>query len=150
MLRDTVTRIGPTIKVNGDGDILYYYDTKRSKYLSIYRLEYGFGIQNRNISHPRLMAMSGGVKASYAGYPIPRNSTIISISGRTTNNSNCSFQILKNGTNVGSLSFTNVKISYDNDIDIDLDSGDYIQILANPISGVINFPEINLEISWRY
>lgn len=154
MLRDTITNIGssggPTIRLNDEGDILYYHDSKRDKYLSIYRLIYGFGIHNRNISHPRYMSMAGRNMAIYSGHVISRNSTIVAISGRTTNNSNCSFQILKNGTSVGSLSFSNVKISYNNDIDIDLNSGDYIQLLANPLTGVVNFPEITLEVSWRY
>ena len=150
MLRDTVTSVGPEIKVNSEGDILYYHDTKRDKYLGIYRLMYGFGIDHRNISHQRTMSISGGVRSTEAGYPIPRDSTIIGITAKATNSANCSFQILKNGTNIGSFTLTNQTINYNNDIDIDIDQGDYLQILVNPNSGVINFPELTLETSWRF
>ena len=60
------------------------------------------------------------------------------------------FIILKNGSTVGSLVLTNQQVNYNNDIDIDFNQGDLMQVLANPISGSINFPEVIIEASWRY
>lgn len=54
MLSDTIHGIPLKVK-NG---IVYHYDSNRDKHLSLYRTLYGFGLRNRNISHPRIMAIS--------------------------------------------------------------------------------------------
>jgi len=146
MLRDSAYR-GIPLQIKDN--IVYYYDSSRSKHLSVYRTLYGFGLNNRNISHPRIMSIVGGVLSLSAGYPISKTSTIIGISAKVSTNTFCSFSILKNGTGIGSLTLNNQQIKSNNNFNSNLDEDDYIQILANPILGVINFPEVTLEISWR-
>jgi hypothetical protein len=76
-------------------------------------------------------------------------STIISISAKVGSTTTCSFSVLRNGISVGSLMLTDEYIKSDNCFNVNVNKDDSIQILATPIIGVIDFPEVLLEISGR-
>lgn len=146
MLRDII-HYGGSLQVKDN--IVYRYDSSRNKHLSVYRTLFGFGINNRNISHSRIMT-AGNILSSTSGYPISKMSTIICISAKVGSNTTCSFSVLKNGVDVGSLMLVDETINSDNNFDVNINKNDYIQMLANPIVGVIDFPEVILEISERF
>lgn len=145
MLRDVVN-YGVPVQIKDD--TAYHYDSIRNKHLSVYRILYGFGLNNRNISYPRIMAV-GNILSSTSGYPISKMSTIISISAKVSSITTCSFLVLNNGVEIGSLMLMDEMLKSDSDFNINIDKDDYIQVLAKPISGVISFPEVVLEISGR-
>ena len=145
MLRDTTTII---TSISDDG-ILYYFDPSRSKILSASRFKFGFSLRNKGIFISRYLGIAGGHISTQAGYLISKPSTIVSISARTKNNVNCIFNILKDGVSVGSITLSNENEKIDNSMNIDLSQGDFIQIVAMPTSGSIDYPCLTLETSIR-
>ncbi len=148
MLRDTVEK-PRTQTYNG---ILYHYDSSRSKWLSYSRQLIGFGIHHKNISHPQFMKMSGGVNSRVSGYSLVREAVITSVTIQTKSiSANCDFKLQKNGTglDVTTFNLTGVSsLSLDN-LNIDLNKDDWIQMLASPVVGITNYPELLIELAWR-
>ena len=151
MLRDTIVpQASQGLKQSPNG-IMLFYDTSRSKWVSIARETFAFGIDHKNISNNRWLRIVGGSTSNTTGYKIPRNGIITSITVQTDSTSTCSFKIKKNGnpTDICSIDLTNENSKTIDDLDIDLDLGDWLQAFVEILSSSVNYPEILLEIAWR-
>src|SRR3989304_2815519 len=88
MLRDNL--IDKTKIVNG---IIYSYDVGRSKWLSIGRFNVQYGINHRDISTSRWMAMAPGIYSNNVGFRMLHKGTITTVIIQTKNISFCNFII---------------------------------------------------------
>jgi len=157
MLRDNITgiNIDTTSSVNlvqnGDGIILFY-DTSRNKMLSITRETMSFGLNHRNIMNHRWLQTVSKIPSNILGYKVPRNATITSITIQTENLvSYAKFNIRTNGslTNLHTTNLvTDNKIIQDN-LNYNINKGDYLQLFMSVISGNVDYPLTNIEIAWR-
>lgn len=150
MLRDIAPPL-PKIKQDVNG-ILLFYDNSRSKFLSISREVLTFGIDHNNINNSRWMMTTGTVNSNIVGYKIPRNATITSLTIQTKNLvTNCSFDILKNNlpSVETSISLTNESSKSIDNIDIPLNTNDWIQAILNITSGSVDYPILSIELAWR-
>jgi len=151
MLRDTVRKSGGGTTFNQTSDgILLFYDTNRTKWLSTSREVFSFGIDHRNITSERYMETVGVITSS-TGIRIPRNASITSIAVQTSNVATGVFRIRKNDvvTDIATLSLTSEQGKTQDNLSLDIDKDDWIQVLASPGAGQIDFPVLTLEIAWR-
>lgn len=158
MLRD-ITR--PTISSGGgtglniyqnSQGIVLFRDSSRNKDLSIDRETFSFGIDHRNITGKRWMKLIGSVIASTSGYKVPRDATITSMTVQSQNNIiQGRFNIRKNNsaTNVYTGIITSNNEFINNNLNIDINGGDYIQLFMSILSGNVDFPVVTIEIAWR-
>jgi hypothetical protein len=149
MLRDIV-RPNVNFTQNGDGIILFY-DTTRNKMISVSRENLSFGIKNKNIIGDRWLQTTANIPSNILGYKIPRNGTITSVTTQTQNISNCDFEIKKNNviTSIHTLSLTNEVEKINDNLNININSGDFLQCRLVVSSGNVDYPLIFLEIAWR-
>lgn len=149
MLRDNVVDT-ERLNQNSDG-ILIFYDRSRSVWISISREVISFGIDHRNISSSRWMQMSGKVLSNTSGYKIPRDGIITSISIQSQNNTTCDFRIRKNGntSNLHTTSLTNQSGKSDDNLNININSDDWLQVLLDINNGDIDYPVLSIEVAWR-
>lgn len=141
-------RIPRFIPENGN---LYYYDTSRSKYLSVNRETFIFGIDHKSISGDRYMSADGKVKTMVTGVPVPRKGTIISLAAKSRDNTISRFRIRKNGnvSDITSLSVSGASGDVTDNLDIDIDKNDWLQAFLTVDSGEIHYPILTVEIAWR-
>lgn len=149
MLRDNIRTIN--LSFNSQG-IVQYYDVGRDKLLSVDRENFAFGIDHRNIVGKRWLKIVGSVKSNMSGYKIPRNATITAITVQTKNNvTEARFNIRVNGspsdTYTSILSNNNETIN--NNLNIDINQGDYLQVFMSVLVGNVDFPVVNVEMAWR-
>jgi len=150
MLRDT-RNIGPRTLVYNSN--LYYWDITRNTWVSVGRQNISFGIDHKNLSYKRYMAMTGKVFSNTSGYRLIRDAMITAVSANTQGTANCKFNIRKNGgTDVTTVELTGAAGTVEDNLSILLEKGDWIQaeIDFNNTGDKANFPEICVEIAWRY
>jgi len=153
MLRDVVTPSQSTQQFQQDSNgILLFYDNSRSKYISVSREEFSFGIRHRNITGTRWLAATSNLITNVSGYKIPRNASITAITVQTQNSAaGCTFDIFRNGV---AVSLTSISLSSEtskiiDNLDLDLNQGDWLQCQLTVTSGTVDYPMILLEIAWR-
>jgi hypothetical protein len=149
MLRD-ITRPGIPLTQNSEG-ILLFNDTSRNKMISVSRENVSFGIKHKNITGNRWLQTTANIPSNILGYKIPRNGTITSVTIQTQNISNCDFEIKKNNviTSIHTLSLVNEVEKINDNINIDINIGDFLQCQLLVNSGDVDYPLIFLEIAWR-
>jgi len=155
MLRDIIrpnsdSPTGIALTQNSEGIILFE-DTSRSKTLSITRENLAFGIKHSNISGERWLQTTSNIPTNILGYKIPRNGTITAITVQTQNMANCAFEIKKNNaiSAIHTMSLSNVSEQINDNLNIDVNLGDYIQTKLLVNSGNVDYPLLYLEIAWR-
>lgn len=138
----------------GPRGILYYYDSSRDKWLSTHKEVVLFNINHRNLSTDRWMAI-GKTPSNISGYKVPRNGTITAITVQTKCCSgNSIFKIKKVEKNNMSTDLCSASLSGGSgmivdDLNKDVNEGDWLQSLMIINSGSVNYPVLSLEISWR-
>jgi len=149
MLRDIV-RPNINLVQNTDGVVLFF-DTTRNKMVSITRENLTFGIKHNNISGERWLQTTSNIPTNILGYKIPRNGTITAITAQTQNMANCAFEIKKNNaiSAIHNMSLLNVSQQINDNLNIDVNLGDYIQTKLLVNSGNVDYPLLYLEIAWR-
>jgi len=149
MLRDTVQTSQRT-KQDSNG-IFLFYDSSRSKFLSVTRPIICFGSNHSNISNDRWLSLISNIPSNTSSYKIVRNGTITSISVQSKNNSNCTFRIRKNNIplDLTTLELNNQNSKVIDNLNIDVNINDYIQCYMSVISGNIDYPVLVLELAWR-
>lgn len=150
MLRDT-RDLGPRTLVHNS--VFYFWDNERNVYISTSRQNVSFGIDHKNLSYKRYMAMTGKVFSNTTGYHIIRDAIITAISANTRGIANCKFNIRKNGgTDVTTVELTGANGTVEDDLSILLEKGDWIQAeidFNNPGDKASN-PELLIEVAWRH
>ncbi len=153
MLRDIVQSSASTIPMKQDSNgIFLFLDSSRSKYLSSSRENFSFGINHRNINASRWLRTTGDIPSNVNGYLIPRNATITSVSiqlQNTTTNSTIYIRKNKVLTTIVPIPLISTDSSILDNLNIDLNSGDYLQAYLSISSGNVDYPLLNLEIAWR-
>lgn len=149
MLRD-ITRPNINLVQNTNG-IVQFYDTLRNKMLSVTRENLTFGIKHKSIVGKRWMQIVGNIPTNILGYRLPRDATITALTVQTQNSSNCDFVIKKNNlpTAIQTTTMVNMDSRTIDDLNIDLDSGDFLQIELSVFANSVDYPVIFLEIAWR-
>jgi len=149
MLRDIV-RPNINLVQNTDGVVLFF-DTTRNKMVSITRENLTFGIKHNNISGERWLQTTSNIPTNILGYKIPRDGTITAITVQTQNMANCAFETKKNNaiSAIHTMSLSNELEQINDNLNIDVNLGDYIQTKLLVNSGNVDYPLLYLEIAWR-
>lgn len=127
---------------NGD---LFYYDSSRSKTLSVSRQTVVFG-RKGNTDNAYLEFSDGNT----TGAPMIQNGTITKIASiASSGNTTKSFELYLNGVLSHSFSFPGT-LSYENStVNVDFNQGDEMRILVTSTGSGITDPKIILETAWR-
>lgn len=131
-------------------DILWTYDTTRTKWLSVQRINFSAGEKGRIKN--KYLPVYDGLVSSLTGWRVPRDGVITAMSVQTRANESWTLHIRKNGvaTNIASLVLANVDGSHEISTDVNIAAGDRIQFYAETttflgIKDVLAW----IEISWR-
>jgi len=133
------------IQKNG---IIYFYDRSRSKWLSITREFIFFNINHNNLQTSQWM-IHNGIRSNIQGYFISKNSTIISASFLSNNDSNSKIKLYNNDLNILNISISNQNKKIIEDLNLDIDKNQTIKTLLEIKNDIINFPTLKLELCWR-
>jgi hypothetical protein len=152
----TVSSTAPSATIQGsqwyntNNNILYTYDTTRSKWLSIEKINYVFG-RDGLTNKQYLSYYTGNVTSNRSGLRILRDGCIVSLSGQFTNLNTGTFYIRKNNT-TSSITSLNVITDYgnsDDTININVSKGDIIQCYFESVFSTVKDPMVVVEIAWR-
>ena len=137
---------GQLAVING---LLYEYDDDRSKWLSVQRTFLTFG-RSGNTKNQYLSFGVGILSSNNSGFRIPRNATIVSMSGQLDGAGTCNMRIRKNdtATNIATLAIAAAQGAHDLTTDTDLSAGDYLQSYLDATASVPD-PVLIIEIAWR-
>lgn len=125
------------------------YDNSRSRWLSTVRNFLDFSISHTGLDADMYMRF-GDVVTSINGYLVKRNATITCITARCGNVANVTFSVRKNGGSPAvSMSLVGEVYKISDNVNVDLDAGDWLQVLMQVDSGVVDYPIVSLEIAWR-
>jgi hypothetical protein len=136
---------GPKIIV--DDGIAYLYDKDRLKFLGT-RVYLRYGAAGRKVSN-QYLKMEDGSPSMAVGDMIPRNGTIVGITTNTEQLETWEAEVYKNqgATPVASLVIGNLSKLSSTNFNIDVNSGDIIQVRAK--GSDITMPRVLIEIAWR-
>ena len=129
--------------------ILYTYDSTRSKWLSVQRMFLTFG--RKGLTKDQFLNFGAGtLPSNNAGYRLARNATIVSITGQLDATGSCDFRVRSNdsSTNIVSLNLAAVAGNQDATINVDINSGDFLQSYLDAGTKVAD-PITVIEIAWR-
>lgn len=149
MLTDNIR---PLYLIPSNDGVLKFFDSSRSKTLSVSRETLSFGINHRDISGKRWMNMTGKVNSLATGYKILRDATITSITVQTQNIiTEARFNIRVNGvdTNLHTSTISSAKGIIEDNLNYDINKGDYLQLFMSVLIGNVDFPIVMIEIAWR-
>lgn len=132
--------------VNG---ILYFYDINRNKWLSNREI-LTFDYNHKNISKHRYLKFNS-VFTNNGGFRIIRDATITSLCVQTGSISTGTFQIqVKRGAIIIDLLSVSLNSEIGNIFDnINLDIQQSDVLIVKIISGVVDYPVVGIELSWR-
>lgn len=145
------TPTDPNADLQISGGHLYMKDgTRGNKWLSADRLTI-FSARNGRARNTYLPYIDG--QSSFTtGVRIPRNATILSIVAQTRGAETWNVRVRKNGsaTNLASLSLSGVAGGQVTSLNVDVSTGDRIQIYADT-SGLLGVrdPNVWIELAWR-
>lgn len=133
---------GQIANINGG---LYFYDSTRSKWLSIDRQTISYQTRNGDAIY-----LSTGYQSDInAGYLAAKNGTILAIAANGgSGNQTKEFDIQLNGVSQSTFSLTAGKYTNDT-LDIDFSAGDNIQIYCSATGTPIKNARVNVMIAWR-
>ena len=130
--------------ING---VIFGRDTVRNKWIGPIQ-NYGFG-RDKSVSN-RYLKLIGNISSNLSGIRIHRAMCItsISIQLKETATNQAIVEIRKNNsaTVIGSLTINGVVGMSDNTLNIDLVSGDYLQVYIN--DGSISYPYVNITAAY--
>jgi len=129
-----------------DDNILWLYDTSRSKWLSIDRFKPGGGESGK--SKDKYLPVFDGQTLNLTGWRLPRDGTIVGIVAQTRLAATWTLEVRKNGalSAIASLAIAGTTGDHVRTTDVDVDEGDRIQLYAN---GDVRDPLVWIEIAWR-
>ena len=129
--------------------LLYIYDSTRTKWLSVHREILVFG-RRRSVRNQYLNFAVGNLASNNSGYRIPRNATIVAMTGQLDANGSCDMRVRRNDvpTNIATLSITSANGSVDTSTNIDINANDFLQSYLSASSSVQD-PVFMIEIAWR-
>ena len=130
--------------ING---VIFGNDTIRNKWIGPI-LNYGFG-RARSVKN-RYLKLVGDISSNQSGIRIHRSMCITSMSIQlnSTASNQAIIEIRKNNvaTVIGSITINGVTGMSDDTLNIDLVSGDYLQVYVN--AGAINYPYVNITAAY--
>jgi len=135
---------------NTNNNILYCYDSTRTKWLSIEKHTIVYG--KKGITNNQYLYYYGGnIPSNLSGYRIPRDCCITSMSAQFSDLGTGTFYIRKNhdASNVISFDVLNDYGNSDNSINIDFNEGDIIQCYFDSSFNNIKDPMVILEFAWK-
>jgi len=129
--------------------ILCVYDGTRSKWLSVQRIYLTFG-RKGNTSNQYLAFGAGNLPSNNSGYRIPRNATIVSITTQLDANGTADMRLRTNdnAANIATLSISAALGDQDNTINVDIASGDFVQMYSDNATSIAD-PMVIVEIAYR-
>ena len=129
--------------------ILCCYDGTRSKWLSVQRIYLTFG-RKGNTANQFLSFGGGSLPSNNSGFRIPRNATIVSMSGQLDSSGTSDMRLRSNdnAANIATLSISAALGAQDNTINVDVSAGDFMQMYSDNATGVED-PMIIVEIAYR-
>lgn len=151
MLRDIVSPTSSSFKQTANG-ILLFYDNSRSRFLSIVRESYTFGLDQKNISHTRWLNVVSKIRSNLTGYKIPRNALITTVSVQCESVAdNCRFFIQRNDvpTNLANIPLTSQSGDVIENVNVELTGHDFLQVKLSVLSGTVDYPLLTVEVAWR-
>ena len=140
------------IIIDPDTGLAKFRDPTRSnKWVSTDRQTFSFGRNRTNLGDQYLRFVDRLV-TSVNGPPMVRNALITAISLRCTNNVNADFHVRRNGVGIDltTVSLSGTKDIQVDNLNVDLNAGDYLQIYMDVNSGTVSRPVINVEFAWRF
>lgn len=147
MLQDTVNLNNEIKQKNG---VIYYWDIDRSKWVGIYRETFYFFHNKSDIDNSLWLRLKNKIPSNIEGYIVTRNSVITLIYASCKYSSDVTFLIKRNNETVPiySLDLTNELYKIEDLLNIDLNTGDYIQCFME-VNDKISYPIVGIEISAR-
>jgi hypothetical protein len=142
---------GSSVLINEDG-INVIYDPTREKTLSVFRDNVMFGIDHKNIVGKRWMRLAGKVNSVSSGYKLPRDGVITAITIQSENiveEARINIRTNNQIENLHTANLTTTKDLIEDNLNIDINKGDYIQLFLSVLVGSISYPVVNVEIAWR-
>jgi hypothetical protein len=129
--------------------ILCCYDGTRSKWLSVQRVFLAFGRKGLT-SNQYLSFAAGSLPSNNSGYRIPRNATVVSISGQLDASGTAAMRLRSNDnlSNIASLSITAALGNQDNTLNVDISATDFLQMYSDNATAVSD-PIVIVEIAYR-
>ncbi len=129
--------------------ILCCYDGTRSKWLSVQRIYLTFG-RKGNTSNQFLSFGGGNLPSNNSGFRIPRNATVVSMSGQldSSGTSDMRLRTNDNAANIATLAIAAAIGAQDNALNVDISAGDFMQMYSDNATGVED-PMIIVEIAYR-
>lgn len=135
---------------NTNNNILYTYDDSRSKWLSIEKQNFVFG-RSGLTNKQYLSYYTGNLTSNRSGLRMLRNACITGLSAQFNNLNTGTFYIRKNNNNstITSLDVLNDYGNGKDDINIDVNKGDFLQCYFESVFSTVHDPMIIIEIAWR-
>jgi hypothetical protein len=129
--------------------LLYIYDSTRTKWLSVHRELLVFG-RRRSVRNQYLNFAVGNLASNNSGYRIPRNATIVAMTGQLDANGTCDMRVRRNdiATNIATLNITSANGAVDVSTNIDVNASDFLQSYLSASSSVQD-PVFMVELAWR-
>jgi hypothetical protein len=127
--------------------VVYGYDGTRSKWLSIYQIVTHFSSSKADGNY----LLAGFTADLNSGFTCPRDATIIGVSASVgSGNQSKAFEIRKNGVATSLISFSVSSGIYSSVAnDVDLTSGDILQVYASATGTPAQSVMINVLLAWR-
>lgn len=136
-------------KLDFKNGLLSYYDDSRSKWLSVATQTIAFG-KPRLTTRQYLGYYGSTFPSNKSGILIPRNATIISLSGRFDIAGSAVFEIVNDSLVViASLTITSAVGLSDITVNANIDAGDSLHCRIDPEAPGVYDPYIILELAWR-
>lgn len=127
------------------GGDLYFYDTSRSKTLSVSRQTLIFGRKGNTDS--AYLEFSDG---NTTGAPMSKNGTITKIASvSSAGNNTKTFQVYINSILSHTFSYPSTLSFEDNAVNVDFSQSDILEILVTASGAGVKDPKIILETAWR-
>jgi len=129
--------------------ILCCYDGTRSKWLSVQRIYLAFGRKGKT-SNQYLSYAAGNLSSNNSGYRIPRNATIVSMSGQLDSSGTADMRLRSNdnAANIATLAITAALGDQDNTLNVDISQADFLQMYSDNATSVDD-PMVIVEIAYR-
>jgi len=125
-------------------------DPFRNKTLSVDRIYANFCINSKNISSIRKFSYNS-IISSLNTFTLIDNYTLISFLYNSSNQSNADIKIIKNNINIVFLNtLVSEKTKFDDTLNIDFVSNDYISVILDVNSGHVDYPILSLEFAKKY
>jgi len=117
--------------------------------LSVQRIYLTFG-RKGNTSNQFLSFGGGKMPSNNSGFRIPRNATVVSMSGQLDSSGTSDMRLRSNdnAANIATLAIAAALGAQDNTLNVDISAGDFMQMYSDNATGVED-PMIIVEIAYR-